>query len=582
MDTSSKKTNSIINKLIAKFEITKQKILISVLIGFSVPFLLLICSAFSVYFSNAEELGFSVGDFAPFFLFTSAVVFVAITAVLILTKNKFHNLIFSLCAGLVICGYIQTLVTTLTFQGLPGDGNTTSPSKSKIIINLLLWLAVFAVIIWFCVISSKAKTGKKVVSVLLVFAFVSQLFSFIPSAISFATDSSKKEPVNMYLTTENIYEISENDNIFVFVLDRFDAEYYEELAEAYPEVISELDGFTYYDDNVSKYPRTYPAITYMLTGVENDFEAERSGYFEKAYSSSTFLKDLQDNNYKINLYIPFYYTYTDADILSDYASNTSELNGHSISDSRQFTKNMILLSSYFWLPDKLKSRTISSNKFNESVVFEGDAPEYSMNSSSDSKLYANLLNNGFSSQNEQNTFTFLHIRGCHPPYTTDENCVYRKGESIKSVQQTRGSFSIICEYIKELKKKGLYEDATIIITGDHAAISSDSQAYDSPKLTTLLVKESGKSDTPLVTSHAPVSQDNLLATIIKSAGIKTEHDYGKAFCEVAEDEAVTRVHSFQKVNPGTSANTNITYEITGSARDFSNWKITETKENKYK
>lgn len=426
MDNPTKKP-SIINKFKVRFEITKQKILLSVLAGFSVPFLLLICSSFTVYFSNAEELGFSVGDFAPFFFSVSAVAFVVITAVLILTKKRLHNFVFSLCAGLVICGYVQTLVTTLTFQGLPGDGNTTSPAKSRILLNLLLWFAVFAVVIWFCVISSKAKVGKKVVSVLLVFVLVSQLFSFIPSAISFATDSSEKESVNMYLTTENICEISENNNIFVFVLDRFDAEYYEELAEAYPEVISELDGFTYYDDNVSKYPRTYPAITYMLTGVENDFTAERSEYFEKAFSSSAFLKDLKDNNYKINLYIPFYYTYTDADILSDYASNTSELEGHSISDSRQFTKNMILLSSYFWLPDRLKSKTISSNKFNESVVFEGDAPEYSMSSSSDSKLYADLKNNGFSSQNEQSTFTFLHIRGCHPPYTTDENCIYREG-----------------------------------------------------------------------------------------------------------------------------------------------------------
>jgi len=581
MDKSASKTAKFINKLATKFEITKSKVLVSLLTGFTVPFLLLICSTFNVYFSNAEEFGFSVGDFAPFFISVSAVAFVLITIALIFTKKWLHNLIFSLCGGLIICAYIQTIVTNLTFTGLPGDGNAAPPSKLRIIVGLLLWFAVFATIIWFCVISSKATTAKKVVSFLLIIILVSQLLTFIPSAIIFGTDSAKKTPTQMYLSNKNIYEVSKNKNIFVFVLDRFDAEYYEELAEKYPEVIAELDGFTYYDDNISKYPRTYPAITYMLTGVENDFSVKRLEYFEKAYSTSTFLKDLKDNNYKTNLYIPIYYAYSDAKVLSDYASNTSHFDGHSISDPAQFTKNMIRLSSYFWLPDKFKSQSISSNKFFESVVYEGDAPEYTVDSSSDSIVYTELMNDGLRIQSEQNTFTFMHLNGCHPPYTIDENCTYREDGTIKPVEQTRGSFAILCEYIKQLKSMGLYEDATIIITGDHAALTTDYEAYDSPKLTALLVKESGKSGTSIATSHAPVSQDNLLATIVKSAGIKTTTDYGRACSEIAEDEILTRVHFFQKVNVSTRKNTNITYEITGSAKDFNNWKITATEEDNH-
>lgn len=571
-----------LSKIARKCDITKRKVLTSLLVGFSIPFLIFISASFNVYYDNCVELGFSFGDFAPTFLLLFAVTFAVITLVLLFTKKRLHNLLFALSSALIICYFVQTSITSLTFKGLPGDGNAPLPKQWWVIADLGIWVAVFAVVLWFCAISSKAKEANKTMSIILCLIMVTQCIGLLTSSITFALTSSDEDKSQMYLTNESLFEVSKNKNVIVFIVDRFDRDFYTELVESNPEIISELDGFTCYDDNISKYPRTYPSITYLLTGKENDFSKDSDEYFDDAYQNSTFFKDLKNNNFKINLFTPYYYSYTNADVLADTVSNVAVKEGHSIRSATKFTTDMLKLSSYFWLPDKFKSKTIYSNAFYEAVEFEGTAPEYSMDKSSDSQMYAEFDKTGLSVQSAQNTFAFIHMTGCHAPFTTDENGIFRGDGAVTSLQQTQGVFKFLTKYLQNLRNLGLYEDATIIITGDHGTLTSDSQEYTDPNLTTLLVKESGKAGTPLVTSQAPVSQDNLLASIVKYAGIDTETDYGRAFDEIGENEIVTRTHYFQKKNGAGTKDTNITYEITGSAKDFSNWKITDQKTNEYK
>ena len=144
-------------------------------------------------------------------------------------------------------------------------------------------------------------------------------------------------------------------------------------------------------------------------------------------------------------------------------------------------------------------------------------------------------------------------------------------------------FKFIKEYIAELKAKGVYEDATIIITGDHASALSDVEDVPSARITSLLVKEKGSFGTPLKISEAPVCQANFIPTIIKLSGVTPSVNYGKAYSEVDENEIITRKYLFEKDVKG-DLDEIVEYEITGSARDFSNWKIKERHliENIYK
>ena len=136
-------------------------------------------------------------------------------------------------------------------------------------------------------------------------------------------------------------------------------------------------------------------------------------------------------------------------------------------------------------------------------------------------------------------------------------------------------FKFIREYIAELKAAGAYEDATIIITGDHANPVSDHDDVAAPRLTALLVKEKGQSGTALKESKAPVSQENLIPTIIKSTGVKASTDYGKAYSEIGEGDITTRKYLFEKTVDSQDLDEIVEYEIIGPASDYNNWKIKE-------
>ena len=91
-------------------------------------------------------------------------------------------------------------------------------------------------------------------------------------------------------------------------------------------------------------------------------------------------------------------------------------------------------------------------------------------------------------------------------------------------------------------------------------------------MTSLFVKPEGASGA-LKYSTAQVSQGNLIPTLIKSAGIKTDVDYGLSYFEVPEGEDRVRYHKFElTVKPDSEI---VTFKITGDGNDFNNWEITD-------
>ncbi|MBQ9742064.1 MAG: sulfatase-like hydrolase/transferase [Ruminococcus sp.] len=561
-----------------RFQITKEKLITSALVAFTLPFVLLICSSFSVFFSNYEQLNIQLRNFVPLFSLLAAMMFLFVFLLLLITKGYLHNILFALGVGFVTAAVIQSIVTNLTFEGLPGDGNVPPPSDTKILINSIVWILFLLCFLVLGILYKKLPLAKSVMCFLLILTLVMQTAGLIPAAIEYASvcTSEDNDIREYYLTTENMFEVSTKENVLVFIVDRFDRDYFLELQKDYPEYIDSLDGFTYYEDNISTYPRTYPAVVSMLTGEKTDFSTSRPDFFESSYKDCSFFKDMLSNDYKLNLYIPYFYAYDDARVFEGVASNLSEEGGYyTITRPVAFAKMMMNLSTYFWAPEGYKSTWINSNSFTSVVALEGDESCYNMNDKSDPEIYKELMSSGLTTQSEKNTFSVLHLRGCHNPFTMDENCNLVPTDSVTCAQQTAGCFRIIDEYLDRLRELGLYEDATIIITGDHAMMDDNALPLDRAFVTTLLVKEKGESSTPLKTSSAPVSQENFLPQIIHSAGISTEIDYGTPYSQVPADSTAPRYHYYQTWIGNGRENECYTYEINGSGLDFGNWEIVD-------
>jgi arylsulfatase A-like enzyme len=148
----------------------------------------------------------------------------------------------------------------------------------------------------------------------------------------------------------------------------------------------------------------------------------------------------------------------------------------------------------------------------------------------------------------------------------DENARYKEDSDL--VRQTKGSFHIVYSYMDEMKKLGLYENATIIITGDHGK-SQDITPLDYASCIGFFVKPKGKADTALVQSNAPVSHENLLPTILKSEGLDYT-PYGVSAFDVPQDSDLVR-HFYYRWDLPTGQHVLEHFEIRGNARDFENW-----------
>ncbi len=552
---------------------SRQKIWLSALAALALPFVIAICGVGEIYLNNSDEFLFVLSDFWFLSIGIGAAIFVALFLLLYFLKGKAFHVILSLLLWLTVMSYVQA-----TFLGFGGG----ALAADKLVAAVPVWFVILDTAIWIITgmgfvcaalfVKDKPTLGM-LATVALVMVIAVQGINLTVALLN----SEEKQKNDMVLTTENIFEVSSEDNVIVFVLDRFDIYYYNQVLKQDADFFEPLDGFTFYDNNISLYSRTYPAVAYMLTGMENSFVNTRPEYFEQAYKDQPFFKDLNDNNYKINLYTSAFYAYDDAAVFGGAVDNVSKYYDYVIENKMKLTGHMLLLSLYRYLPTSCKSMMgISSADFDDFVSFdtENDYKQYVMD---DAETYRMFRETGLSVQSEKNTFSFLHLNGCHSPYTMDENgnAIESNNYAHAAIPATIGCFRLIYDYIAQLKQLGVYEDATIIITGDHARAMDDTVDVEDARVTALFVKEKGQAGTPLAYSSAPVCQENLRAEIIKSAGIRTQNDYGLAFSDIEEDADLIREYHFEKSNG--DKDEIVIYHVKENANDFSNWTLADRK-----
>ncbi len=575
----------------------KQKILPSLLCGFAVGFTYIFFGAVDTFAGNRREFLFSFGDFGGYLALTAMAVSLLITLLLLIADGTLFRVLFGIFFWAALMGYVQGMFLNVGMGSLAKDDVGTKISTGFLIFDTALWIITAGLCIFGGLKMKKHEMIKTIAIVLLVMTIGMQTVGCVsnipkltdrPAQTTATTKSGSssgaettsipeptetkgeekgedEENARKYLTEMGINEVSGGRNIIVFVLDRFDISYYNDVVRDDPEFFSKLTGFTFFDDNISLFSRTYPAVATMITGVPYMYDLSAERWLDNAYGTSPFLSDLKKNDYKIKLYTSDYYGYRDANSMKGTVENISNVTKYTVNDRAGLVGNMMALSLYRCLPSVLKSSvSVSSSSFDRAVSYNGEAPAYKID---DPRLHE-LLGDGLSADDSKGSYIFIHMNGCHQPYDMDEDG--NRVEDGAALPAIRGDFKMIYSYIDEMRRLGVYEDSTIVITGDHPSARDDGEIPAQPRITSLFVKQSGRSDEPLEYSHAQVCQDNLIATLVKSAGIKTENDYGKSYFDIGEDENVTRHHIFELYDDGNTRL--IDFAVTGKGSDFSNWK----------
>ncbi len=574
----------------------KRKLLTALLLAVGAPLTVCFFGPLETYIGNISEFTFALGDFLPYVAAIAAILSAVIFGALMLLDGKAFDIASATVFAFTVMTFAQKYYLNGDINALAGDGvGVTEAAPLAIVANIGIWLAIIGGIIAAVILLKNQGKAMFFVSVafVLIAILVTQTVGSIAvldgidvnaagtaSSSNSEEDASKKEPGA--LTFENLNELSEDKNVVFFLIDRFDIRYFEALMKSEPEFFEGLDGFTFYNDYTSLYCRTYPAVASMLTGKENDFEDTRLNYFKEIYTDGGHLRAMYNAGYDVNVYTEKYYAYDDASYMSEYVGNVSGINGYEIDSKLSLAKDMLRLSLSTCLPFVAKDAVgdMSTPDFNAHAVYESDEAVYDADMKN---VYDYITNNEFKTVDSQGQFSFIHIYGCHTPVKYNLNWEEADdSEKYDTTMALKQSLTIINEYIGEMKRLGLYEDATIVITGDHPAALSDtkligeaSKSDNGTRVTAMLFKRSGDSGTEPKTSTAQISQDELWNTIYESEGL-TELKTGESFFDIPEGEDRVRRYLFElsvTLEDKSRADEIVTYKIVGSARNRDNWSI---------
>ena len=563
----------------------KKRLLPVILLSVCLPLILFVAIPFEVYANNMDEFLFSLSSFFPLCVLFGLLFAAAIACSLLFLPEKAYRITYALVLALSFMFFFQGTFLNFGMDSLAGDNMSSSPVHIGLqVLDAFIWLAVFGAAIAFAIIKDKKGIFAIIAVILSVVVIATQIITPISSTVkhpdvflSRYARILKEQPdyKDKVVTNENLTTVSGGRNIFYFCIDRFDEVFAEAAYEKEPEIFDGLDGFTWFKDNLSLYGHTFPSVAYMLTENKFNIELRRKENLDAAYADNNTLSLLAQNGYNINLYTSPYYAYNTAHTLPDYISNVSATTEFKTTNPMKLMGCMIGTAAYRCMPLFFKSLIygIESATFNECVSSKAENG-YGNYSTGNGTVYDLVSESAFEEKGDKN-FSFIHVDGCHKislGHLTNNVSAIQKSMITSSVSI---SFDIINEYLQVLKDKGLYEDATIIITGDHPDPGNNNGAPEKPKLTALFFKPSGSAGEELVQSYAPVEHKNIWPTIFQSENIARDNKGVETLYDIAEgDTTRERTHIY---NTYQSSQCELyTFKITGPGTDFDNWELVHT------
>ncbi len=503
-------------------------LILPVALGTTLTFLLF--GMLDLFLRNHNSMPFFLSEIIAPFALTWLIASVVLCAMLTVLRGRVLDIALSLLLGVLVAGYLQGTFLNLPLGQLNGSAVPWDDYRAHAVFNLLLWqtIMLLPLVLWW-LSRSLWQRAMLLIPLVLVGMQLAGLVGTLATA-----DKDIFQARKGFLSEQGLYEVSTKDNILVFVLDRMDALYIDGIRNDGADYFDDLEGFTYYRDNTSMYARTFPSVPYMLTGKLCFFDTTPSEYMRQAYAESPFLPTLREAGYTTKLYIQEKYSYGDLSQITGLADNIDP--GSVALDVPLLMQQMGLLTANRFMPHALKaSFWLPSNAFDALRKMPvGQAP-YQMN---DYRFYQGLLRNRLTTQSEKGNFLFLHLNGSHPAYELSDEAERVPQSESDELTQTRGCFHMLREYFNQMKALGLYDDATIVITGDHGETDTYTP-LSTYKTTAFFYKPKGSAGVPLDYSDAPISHANLQATLIQAAGLDPAA-FGRPVEDVAEGDGTVR------------------------------------------
>ena len=430
----------------------------------------------------------------------------------------FLCLIFAFTLG---C-YIQANFLNGALPTLNGKEVDWSAFKKENIISLMGWIVAF--VFTFGLWAYKKHLAKQCMKYGSMLLCGMQTITLIVVLLT----TNRTMSSNYMLTDEGAFELSSGRNTVVFVIDTLDAEWADTYIVQDAEYAAKMEDFIFYDNVVSGGAPTILGIPALLTGELWDCSTSLNQYYEKAYASSELFPDLKKNDCDIRMY-------TDTSLVhgADYSLfENAQVAEYSITDPLSFWKNLYRLTAYQVAPYFAKGAFYfySGDMTNALGAKNAWYVEYN-----NVPFYQSFLKNKLTVSTDKDTFSFYHLFGVHGPCRMNEECETVNETDTSLEQATHGCVKIISEFIDEMKRLGIYESSTIIVTADHGGVA----IYQNPAV---FIKPAGYHG-EITTNSLPATFRNVRASIAQSL-LPNAEEYGLSLTDdLSVQEGMSRTHT---------------------------------------
>ena len=547
------------------------------------------------FFSPMEVVLMNIGEF--YFPFRNIWWFqllialgagIALSLVMFILPRRAGQIAASVTAGLGLAAYVQAMFLNGGMVTLTGDNmNITDSGK---IINLVIWGVIVAAVVLLVILlgRKRARTVSQVMSGVTAALLVMQSVALV--SLVATTDLSEDVP-DHYLSVDGEFELSSKNNVIEFVLDTTDGSFVRAMLDKYPEVYDVLSGWTYYPNATSKHSRTFPAITYMLTGDVCYYDKPVDDYVNEAYANASFLPGLYDAGTDIRVF-----TWDPGLVAKDteaYIANSSGFHYSQFEnlDLQGLEKQLMNIALYKSLPYQYKNNfkysitQVNLKSFKRPELFSHDFNYNDPEFDADFTRYGELTK----TDKYDKAYRFYHLWGDHPGADWDDNMEdFGRDVDYKDVDvratSLRGSYRMLEDYINAMKDLGVYDDATIIVTADHGLSDSgatkkkqDRLVRNSTACPVMMVKYPHSDlSKKLEIVESPVAHDDIFATIEQALGAPVSGTgSGRALNEIAEDEERDRYYYYAALRKDEEGEVvSREYVVQGDAEDLNNWHLT--------
>jgi len=305
------------------------------------------------------------------------------------------------------------------------------------------------------------------------------------------------------------FAFGQKENVFVIVFDAMGERMFKEMSKKYPEVLETFRDFVCFDRMYSPIPITDYAVPSMLTGVQytdvphGENSEDHALYLNRACRSrNSLFVNLKQSGYRCEGY-PF--ILQTISFSPDLLDNSTVRIDHSQSMNvlvDNYVAKIIPFFAKYYFNDFYLAMT---NKFiiprDENLAPSDEAHDIT---------FFNRLRQEAKIGNFAKSFKYYHLQGAHLPIVANERLEQTLNTDV--LHQLRGSMRCLELLIQKLKQLNLYDDALIVVTGDHT------EKYS--KETISFIKRPHSSQAAMTYNSMPYPVKALAATVLAEKGLR--------------------------------------------------------------